>query len=310
MTDEKMTDAELKALVAGLATAQDRTDAQMAANAAQQAKTDAKIDRLVDQQAKTDAQMAANAVQQAETDAKIDRLSDKIEELADRLAETEALLKENAIRQAKTDAQLAANAVQQAETDAKIDRLVDQQAETEAKIDRLSDQIAETEALLKENAIRLAETEVLVRETSVEIKELSKMYGGASNNLGAAVEEFFYNSLKAHPVLGGVRFESVERNVPGRDDKTGQKDEFDLLLVNGREVFVVEVKHRAHKDDLDDLLNKKAPKFRRMFPKYAGLRHRFALATFHIHDELKESALEKGVTVLQRKGDVIETSPA
>ncbi len=82
-----------------------------------------------------------------------------------------------------------------------------------------------------------------------------------------------------------MRFESVERNVPGRDDKTGQKDEFDLL-------------------------NKKAPKFRRMFPKYAGLRHRFALATFHIHDELKESALKRGVTVLQRKGDVIETSPA
>ncbi len=198
MTDEKMTDAELKALVAGLATAQDRTDAQMA-------KTDAKIDRLVD---------------------------------------------------------------------------------------------------------RIAETEVLVRETSVEIKELSKMYGGASNNLGAAVEEFFYNSLKAHPVLGGVRFESVERNVPGRDDKTGQKDEFDLLLVNGSEVFVVEVKHRAHKDDLKDLLDEKAPNSRRMFPKYAGHRHRFALATFHIHDELKESALEKGVTVLQRKGDVIETSPA
>ncbi len=176
------------------------------------------------------------------------------------------------------------------------DRTDAQMAKTDAKIDRLSD--------------RIAETEVLVRETFVEIKELGKMYGGASNNLGAAVEEFFYNSLKAHPVLGGVRFESVERNVPGRDDKTGQKDEFDLLLVNGSEVFVVEVKHRAHKDDLKDLLNKKAPKFRRMFPKYAGHRHRFALATFHIHDELKESALEKGVTVLQRKGDVIETSPA
>ncbi len=245
MTDEKMTDAELKALVAGLATAQDRTDAQM----------------------------AANAVQQAKTDAKIDRLSDKIEELAD--------------RQAKTDAQMAANVVQQAKTDAKIDRLVDQQAKTDAQ---------------------LKKTEVLVRETSVEIKELSKMYGGASNNLGAAVEEFFYNSLKAHPVLGGVRFESVERNVPGEDGDL--KNEFDLLLVNGSEVFVVEVKHRAHKDDLDDLLNKKAPKFRRMFPKYAGLRHRFALATFHIHDELKESALKRGVTVLQRKGDVIETSPA
>ena len=227
------------------------------------------------QQAKTDAQLKENAAQQAETDAKIDRLSDRI-------AETEALLKENAAQQAKTDAQLKENAAQQAETD--------------AKIDRLSDQIAETEALVK--------------ETSAEIKKLGKMYGGASNNMGAAVEEFFYNSLKAHPVLGGVRFESVDRNVPGRDDNTGQKDEFDLLLVNGREVLVVEVKYKAHRKDLKHLLDEKAPNFRRMFPKYAGHRHRFGLATFHIHDDLKELALEKGVTVLQRKGDVIETSPA
>ncbi len=217
MTDEKMTDEELKALVAGLATAQDRTDAQ---------------------------------------------------------------LKENAAQQAKTDAQLKENAAQQAKTDAKIDRLADQ----------------------------IAKTDVLVRETSAEIKELSKMYGGVSNNLGAAVEEFFFNSLDANPVLGGVRFESVDRNVPGEDGDL--KDEFDLLLVNGNEVLVAEVKHRAHEDDLDDLLDRKAPKFRRMFPKYARHRHRFALATFHIHDELKESALKRGVTVLQRKGDVIETSPA
>ncbi len=203
MTDEKMTDEELKALVAGLATAQDRTDAQM-----------------------------------AKTDAKIDRLSDKIEELAD----------------------------------------------------------------------QIAKTDVLVKETSADIKKLGKMYGGASNNMGAAVEEFFYNSLKAHPVLGGVRFESVDRNVPGEDGDL--KNEFDLLLVNGREVFVVEVKYKAHKDDLKHLLDVKAPNFRRMFPKYAGLRHRFGLATFHIHDELKELALKQGVTVLQRKGDVIETSPA
>ncbi len=174
------------------------------------------------------------------------------------------------------------------------DRTDAQMAKTDAKIDRLSDQIAKTDALVK--------------ETSVEIKKLGKMYGGVSNNIGAAVEEFFYNSLKAHPVLNGVRFESVDRNVPGEDGDL--KDEFDLLLVNGNEVLVAEVKHRAHEDDLDDLLNEKAPKFRRMFPKFAGHRQRFALATFHIGDELKESALKRGVTVLQRKGDVIETSPA
>jgi hypothetical protein len=32
------------------------------------------------------------------------------------------------------------------------------------------------------------------------------------------------------------------------------------------------------------------------------------LATFHIYDELKDQALSAGVTVLQRRGDVITVS--
>jgi len=86
--------------------------------------------------------------------------------------------------------------------------------------------------------------------------------------------------------------------------------EFDLLLVNGREVFVVEVKYKAHENDLKRLLDEKAPHFRRLFPEHAGRRQRFALAAFHIRDDLKQAALARGVTVLQRKGDVIETLAA
>jgi len=195
----------------------------------------------------------------------------------DRLAKTEALLAEIGAQQAENAAQKAEIGAKQAENAAQQAKNAAQQAKTDVKIDRLSD----------------------------EIDRLAKMYGGVGNNLGAAAEEFYYNSLKANPVLAGVRFESVERNVPR--ERAGLKDEFDLLLVNGREVFVVEVKYKAHGKDLDRLLDRKAPNFRRLFPEYAGLRHRFGLATFHIHDELKKDALARGVTVLQRKGDVIET---
>ncbi len=204
-----MTDDELKALVANLAVAQDRTDAQLA---------------------KTDAQLAKTDVQQA-----------------------------------KTDAQLAKTIAQLAKTIAQLER-------TDDKLNRLSD-----------------------------------MYGGVSNNLGSVAEEFYYNSFKANPVLAGKRFR-VNKNLTRCSD--GLEDEFDLLLVNGQEVFVVEVKHKAHESDLERLLNKKAPNFRQLFPEYGHLEQRLALAAFHFHDALKESALEQGVTVLQRKGDVIETQVA
>lgn len=44
--------------------------------------------------------------------------------------------------------------------------------------------------------------------------------------------------------------------------------------------------------------------------RVCGPRTRFVMAAFHIHDEFKRAALEQGVTVLQRKGDVIESTAA
>ncbi len=200
---------------------------------------------------------------------------------------TEALLAETAVRQAKTEALMAENAVRHAETDALMAENAVRQAETEA--------------LMAENAVRHAETDA-------ELKRLAKMYGGLGNNLGAVAEEFYHNSLKADPVLAGVRFDFIDKNVTR--SRAGVEDEFDLLLVNGSEACVVEVKHKAHESDLERLLNKKGPNFRRLFPEHAGRRQWLALAAFHIHDELKEAALAQGVTVLQRKGDVFETLAA
>ena len=39
-------------------------------------------------------------------------------------------------------------------------------------------------------------------------------------------------------------------------------------------------------------------------------RHNLGLATFSIEDAVLEEALSRGVTVLQRRGDLIETIPA
>ena len=40
---------------------------------------------------------------------------------------------------------------------------------------------------------------------------------------------------------------------------------------------------------------------------YKDYNHHLGLAAFHINQDLKEEALEQGVIVLQRKGDVVET---
>ncbi len=68
-------------------------------------------------------------------------------------------------------------------------------AELKALVAGLATAQDRTDAQMAANAVQMAKIEVLVRETSVEIKKLGKMYGGASNNMGAGAEEFFYNSL-------------------------------------------------------------------------------------------------------------------
>ena len=174
--------------------------------------------------------------------------------------------------------------------------------------DRTDAQLAKTDAQLARTDAQLAKTDALVAQTAAKVDRLGEMYGGVSNNQGDVAEEFYYNSLAANPVLGDVRFDYIERNT--ERNRAGLVNEFDLLLVNGRKVYVVEVKYKAHERDLRRLLDVKAVNFPRLFPEYADHEQHFVLAAFHIHDELKDAALQQGVTVLQRKGDVIETTAA
>jgi septal ring factor EnvC (AmiA/AmiB activator) len=87
-----MTDQELKDLVAGLAVAQAKTDAQMAKTdagfaeiRAAQAKTDAQMAKTDAQMAETAAQMAETAAQMAKTDAAMKRTDAKFANMLEML---------------------------------------------------------------------------------------------------------------------------------------------------------------------------------------------------------------------------------
>lgn len=174
--------------------------------------------------------------------------------------------------------------------------------------DRTDEELKALAASVDKIAAAQDRTDAQLARTDAKLDRLAEMYGGVGSNQGAVAEEFYFNTLKANPVLGGVRFDYVQRNA----ERTGAglANEFDLLLINGRTVYVVEVKYKAHEKDLRRLLDVKAVNFPRLFPEYADHEQHFALATFHIHDDLKSTALKQGVTVLQRKGDLIESIAA
>lgn len=180
-----------------------------------------------------------------------------------------------AIKSDRIDAQQAANAVQQAANAV-------QQAN---------------------NAVQFAATARQVAETSRKLDAMGIRLGNIGQNQGAVAEEFFFNSLQAKPVLGGVRYEDVFHNIRSFSGKL--EGEYDVVMVNGQSVALVEVKYAVHPNDIDKTI-KGIANYRALFPQHKDYAVYGAIAGFKIADDVAELAKEQGLMVLKRKGDVME----
>jgi Holliday junction resolvase-like predicted endonuclease len=104
--------------------------------------------------------------------------------------------------------------------------------------------------------------------------------------------------------LGKIHFDDVVKNM---EKHRGQiQEEYDLVMTNGDAVAVVEVKYKAHKNDLDKL-DRKMGNFKKMFPIYQAFKQYGAIAAFHINDDTKQEALRRDYFVLQRSDDLVHT---
>ena len=144
------------------------------------------------------------------------------EEIKELFAENNKAIAENNKAIAETRKAIAETNKAIAETNRGIAELRESQKKTDAQIAKTDAQIAKTDAQLAETAKQLAETDA-------SLKRLGKRYGGFSNNVGSATEEYFYNALKKKRVLNGIRFDSVQRNWGKKGDK--QNDEFDIVML-------------------------------------------------------------------------------
>jgi hypothetical protein len=166
-------------------------------------------------------------------------------------------------------------------------------------------QIKETSKQMKKTDEQMKKTDEQMKKTDEKLKSMGIHLGNISNNQGDIAEEFFYNSLANKPTLAGINYDFIDKNVHRNKNKI--EDEYDILLVNGKDIAIIEVKYKAHENDLDRLISKKYESFKQLYPEYKDYTHHLALASFYITEDLKSRSLERGVSVLQRKGDIIET---
>jgi len=208
-----------------------------------------------------------------------------------------------AISQARTEAQMA-------RTDAKLEKMIEESnlrfEKTEAQMAKTDAQMARTDAklekMIEESNLRFEKTEAQMLRTDARLDKIAKMVGGISNNQGDITEEYFVNSLKDKLKVGEIKFDFLVQNFKA---KKGRKilAEYDILLVNGKSVAIIEVKYKVHPNDLDKLPAK--IQSIRNLPQYDGYEVYAGLAGFFVPDEVIEEAKERGYFILQRKGDVV-----
>jgi hypothetical protein len=104
----------------------------------------------------------------------------------------------------------------------------------------------ETRMQSQETDKKFHETDKKFHETDKQIKELKKIILGIGGNQGHATEDFFYNGFDATRDVSGIIYDYAERNR--KRHKGAKQGEYDILLVNGNTLLVVELKFKLHPD--------------------------------------------------------------
>ena len=201
--------------------------------------------------------------------------------------------------QEKTDAQLAKIAEQH---DRDMANLLRSQEKTDAQLAKAAEQHDRDMA----NLLRSQEkTDAQLAKTDARLNTVAQLLGNIGISNGDFAEELFFNSLYANPLLGGLRYDSVERNVSNRR-RHRDEGEYDIVMYNGDTVALIEVKYKAHTNDIDKLLKKEPQNFRKTFTEYKDYKFYLGLASTVTDGKLITEAREAGIFLLTQRGQHIE----
>jgi hypothetical protein len=195
---------------------------------------------------------------------------------------------------------------------AAMQALREQQAETSLQMKETDRRMAETDRQIKETGLqmketdrRMAETDRQMKETDRQITRLEKQIGGVSKNHGSFAEEYFINSMeKGEKTFFGEKFDTLLKTVIVKDDANRTKAEFDIVLVNGKSVAIVEVKFRARAKHVEQVLKKVKP-FRKKFPGYQNHKIYLGLASMVFDQDIENKCKENGIAIIKQVGDAV-----
>ena len=184
---------------------------------------------------------------------------------------------------------------------AMLRELAERQAETDKQMKETDRQMKETGKQMKETGKQMKETDRKLEKIGLQIKETNQQLGGMAYNQGRFAEEYFFNSFeKGKRNFFGEKFDKIRKNLKGI--KTD--DEFDIVMLNGQSAGIVEVKYKAHENDIPGVL-RKANTFRANFAEYKSHTIYLGLATLAFYPELEQACKDSGIAIIKQAGDTV-----
>jgi len=177
-------------------------------------------------------------------------------------------------------------------------------AEIGKTIEELRKRNKETSLQMQETDRRMQETDRRMQETDRMIKELSRRMGGIDENQGHHAEQFFQDVFKRKMEFGRVIYDEMIPNLThnGREGKI----EFDIALLNGDSIALIEVKKRIHPSFVKELAEERVEKFRKFFPEYKDYSAYLGIAGFSFCDEVLAQASRYGIGIVKQAGEGVE----
>jgi len=176
--------------------------------------------------------------------------------------------------------------------------------ETEQLIKEATAMQKETIAIQKENAIEIKELRESLKEFKEDLKEISNQIGGISNNIGHHAEQFFQSVFKEKLEFGRIKYDEMIPNLTYKGKKV--KIEFDIALINGDSVALIEVKNRIYPDFVIELAEKRIEKFREFFHEFDNYDVYLGIAGFSFSDEVLDRASAYGIGIVRQVGEGVE----
>ena len=141
------------------------------------------------------------------------------------------------------------------------------------------------------------------------IKEVSKNIDGLNKSAGMIAEEQVLDYLTRTMTFGKNHFDAIQQNVHSKRTINGGEKieaEYDVLMTNDVSACIIETKSRAREDDIKDLVENKAAKFKKLFPIFANHKLYLGIAAMSFEEGAKEEAKNLGIGILKPKGDFVE----